>query len=214
MLLNELLEEAKKNFEAKAPEDVQTEIYRLMREQEQSETAYGLQPGERAEDFTLNNANGVAVNLRERLAAGPVVLVFYRGGWCPFCNIQLRAYRSALPEIEALGAQLVAVSPQSPDNALSQQQKEDLRFQVLSDTNGMAAALYKVLFEVPPRLRELMAGKLRVNLAEYNAADRWILPIPSTFIIDASGIVRSAYVNPDFMKRMEPQDILDRLKSL
>ncbi|MFC5702682.1 peroxiredoxin-like family protein [Cohnella faecalis] len=214
MLLHEMLEEAKKQFVAKVPADVHTEIFRLIREQQQAGIVYGLQEGQQAKDFTLNNSAGVPVNLFERLSSGPVVLTFYRGSWCPFCNIQLRAYQAILPEIEALGGQLIALSPQSPDNTLSQQEKEALRFQVLSDTNGLAAGLYHVLFDVPSYIQEVMTNKLKRNLADYNATDRWILPIPSTFIIDKSGIIRSAYVNPDFMQRLEPQDILDQLKKL
>lgn len=214
MLLNEMLEQAKEHFAAKVPLDAQTEIFRLIREQQQSGSVYGLQEGQPAKDFTLNNAAGVPVNLFEQLSSGPVVLTFYRGGWCPFCNIQLRAYQAVLPEIEALGGQLIAVSPQSPDNTLAQQEKEALRFQVLSDTNGLAASAYRVLFEVPLYVQEVMAHKLRINLAEYNAADRWHLPVPSTFLIDGSGVIRSAYVNPDFMKRLEPHDIVEQLKKL
>jgi peroxiredoxin len=214
MLLNQILDEAKKQFVTKTSADVQAGIFRLIREQQQSGMVYGLQEGQQAKDFTLNNSAGVPVNLFEQLSNGPVVLTFYRGGWCPFCNIQLRAYQNILPEIEALGGQLIAVSPQSPDNTLSQQEKEGLRFQVLSDTNGLAAAFYKVLFDVPLYIQEIMTNQLKLNMAEYNATNRWILPIPSTFLIDESGVIRSAYVNPDFMKRLEPQDILDQLKKL
>jgi peroxiredoxin len=218
MLLNQVLGEAKKQFVAKfvanTPVDVQAEIFRMIREQQQSGVVYGLQEGQKAKDFTLNNSVGVNVNLFEQLSNGPVVLTFYRGGWCPFCNIQLRAYQNILPEIEALGGQLIAVSPQSPDNTLSQQEKEDLRFQVLSDTNGLVGAFYNVLYDVPLYIQEIMTNQFNLNLAEYNATNRWILPIPSTFMIDESGVIRSAYVNPDFMKRLEPQDILDQLKKL
>lgn len=214
MRLNEILDEAKKQFVAKTPSDVHNEIFRLIREQQQSGKVYGLQEGQQAKDFTLNNSAGVPMNLFEQLSKGPVVLTFYRGGWCPFCNMQLRAYQSILPEVEALGGQLVAVSPQSPDNTLSQQEKEELRFHVLSDTNGLAAALYNLLYDVPPSIQEIMTNQFKLNLMEYNAANRWILPVTSTFIIDESGVIRSAYVNPDFMQRLEPQDILDQLKKL
>lgn len=214
MRLNEILDEAKKQFVAKTPSDVHNEIFRLIREQQQSGKVYGLQEGQQAKDFTLNNSAGVPTNLFEQLSKGPVVLTFYRGGWCPFCNMQLRAYQSILPEVEALGGQLIAVSPQSPDNTLSQQEKEELRFQVLSDKNGLAAALYNLLYDVPPSIQEIMTNQFKLNLMGYNAANRWILPVTSTFIIDESGVIRSAYVNPDFMQRLEPQDILDQLKKL
>lgn len=214
MSLNQALEEMKQQFIAHSPAEVQIEMFRSIREQQESGFQYGLQEGQKAKDFTLKNSMGIPVQLYDELAKGPVVLTFYRGGWCPYCNSQLRAYQKVLPEIEALGARLVAVSPQSPDNTLSHQEKEELQFQVLSDTNGLVAAFYNILYDVPPYIQEIMTNLFKLNLAEYNATERWILPIPSTFMIDESGIIRSAYVNPDFMKRLEPEDILDELRKL
>lgn len=214
MGLSEALEEQKRQFKAKYPEDIHSELFRMIREQQQSGLAFGLQEGEQAPDFTLPNAAGVPVNLHEQLARGPVVLVFYRGGWCPYCNIQLRAYQSILPDIEALGGQLIAVSPQSPDNALSQQEREGLRFHVLSDTDGLAAERYNLLFDVPPYVQDIMTNQFKLSLIEYNASGRWILPVPSAFIIDPARVIRSAYVNPDFMQRLEPQELLEQLRKL
>lgn len=214
MLLNEILGEAKQQFKSRVPEHAQTEIFGLIHEQQQSGKVYGLQQGHQAPDFTLTSAMGGSVNLVEQLGEGPVVLTFYRGGWCPYCNLQLRAYQSILPEIEALGGKLIAVSPQSPDNTFSQQEKEDLKFHVLSDPDGQVASHYEILFELPSSLQEVMLHTLKLDLMDYNAADRWILPIPSTFIIDKSGNIRFAYVNPDFMQRLEPQVILEQLKNL
>jgi peroxiredoxin len=93
-------------------------------------------------DFKLTNALGQDVILFKELAKGPIVLVFYRGGWCPFCNMQLKAYQQIWPEIQAMGAQLIAISPQNPDHSLSLQEKEGLEFQVLSDLNGLVTAKY------------------------------------------------------------------------
>ncbi|SDP20160.1 Peroxiredoxin [Paenibacillus sp. yr247] len=214
MLLNQALEEAKQHFVANTPADVHSEMFRMIREQQQSGNAFGLKVGQKAKDFTLKNTMGESVNLFDELFSGPVVLTFYRGGWCPFCNMQLRAYQAILPEIEAIGGQLIAVSPQSPDNTLSQQEKEELHFQVLSDTNGLVAAFYNILYDVPSYIQEIMTNKFGLNLAEYNATNKWILPIPSTFMIDETGMIRSAYVNPDFMRRLEPHEILDQLRKL
>nr|WP_264370906.1 redoxin domain-containing protein [Paenibacillus sabinae] len=147
------------------------------------------------------------MSLYEELTQGPVVLTFYRGGWCPFCSMQLRAYQGIMPDIQAIGAQLIAVSPQSPDNTLSQQEKESLTYQVLSDTEGLAAAQYNILYDVPSYIQEVMQNRFGLNLAEYNASDRWVLPVPATFMIDERAVIRSSYVNPDYMKRLEPQGI-------
>lgn len=214
MALESSLREAKQVFEKKLPADVQNEIVGLIREQSQSGIAYGLQPGDPAEDAALQNASGETVRLAEQWARGPVVLVFYRGGWCPFCNLQLRAYQGILPDIEALGARLIAISPQSPDHADAQQEKEALRFDVLSDQDGVAAERYRLLFELPPSLSETMANKMHLDLTAYNATDRWILPVPATFVIDRSGVVRYAYANPDFMQRLEPGVVLEQLRKL
>lgn len=105
------------------------------------------------------------------------------------------------------------MSPQSPDNTLSQEEKEALSFQVLSDTNGLVAAFYNILYDVPEYLQSIMK-QVGMDLTEYNAINSWVLPIPSTFMIDESGIIRSAYVNPDFMQRLDPEDILHELRKL
>ncbi|MCH1642272.1 AhpC/TSA family protein [Paenibacillus timonensis] len=214
MSLNQTLDEIKQQFIAQSPLEVQAAMFRLIREQQESGIPYGLQEGQKAKDFTLKNSLGQPVHLSDELAKGPVVLTFYRGGWCPFCNSQLRSYQKLLPEIHALGARLIAVSPQSPDNTLSHQEKEQLEFQVLSDTKGLVAAFYNILYDVPSYMQEIMTNLFQMDLAEYNATDRWVLPIPSTFMIDESGIIRSAYVNPDFMKRWETEDIIDELRKL
>ncbi|MCH1642232.1 AhpC/TSA family protein [Paenibacillus timonensis] len=214
MTFTQTLDQMRQEFIANTPADVYNELFRLIHGQQQAGKAYGLQEGQKAKDFTLNNSLGQPVNLYDELSQGPVVLTFYRGGWCPFCNMQLRAYQKVLPQIEAIGGRLIAVSPQSPDNTLTQKEKEDLQFQVLSDTNGLTAAAYNILYDVPDYIQDIFLNKFSLDLAEYNATNRWILPITSTFMIDESGIVRSAYVEPDFMKRPDPEDILERLRRL
>ncbi|MDU0330383.1 MULTISPECIES: peroxiredoxin-like family protein [Paenibacillus] len=214
MTFKQELEQMRQEYVANSPADVYNEINRLITEQQQAGQAFGLEVGQKAKDFTLNNTLGQPVNLYDELAKGPVVLTFYRGGWCPFCNMQLRSYQKVLPQIEAIGGQLIAVSPQSPDNTLTQKEKEELEFQVLSDTNGLVAAAYNILYDVPDYIKDIFLNKFNLDLAEYNATNRWILPITSTFMIDESGIVRSAYVEPDYMKRPDPEDILERLRHL
>lgn len=214
MTFAQTLDQMRQEFIANTPADVYNELFRLINGQQQAGNAFGLSEGQKAKDFTLNNSLGQAVNLYDELSQGPVVLTFYRGGWCPFCNMQLRTYQKVLPQIEAIGGRLIAVSPQSPDNTLTQQEKEDLQFQVLSDTNGLTAAAYNILYDVPDYIQDIFLNKFNLDLAEYNATNRWILPVTSTFMIDESGIIRSAYVEPDFMKRPDPEDILEQLRRL
>jgi peroxiredoxin len=189
--LTEQLETATQQFKANAPIEAQIKMGQMIEELQKSGIASGKQSGEKAVDFKLTNALGRDVILFEELAKGPVVLVFYRGGWCPFCNMQLKAYQRILPEIQAIGAQLIAISPQKPDHSLSHQEKEGLEFQVLSDPNGLVTAKYNLLFDVPPEVREFMEG-IGIDLAEYNNTSNWVLPVPATFMIDESAVIRSS----------------------
>jgi len=207
------LEAAAQNFKAHTPIEAQVKFGRMIEELQKTGIASGIKVSEKASDFKLPNARGHDVVLYDELMKGPVVLVFYRGGWCPYCNLQLKAYQQILPDIEALGAQLIAISPQNPDHSLSFQEKEQLKFQVLSDRDGLVTAKYNLLFDVPQGAREVMES-FGLNLAEYNDTSKWILPVPATFMIDERAIVRSAYVNPNFMQRQSPEEIVDELKKL
>ncbi|WP_127494977.1 peroxiredoxin-like family protein [Paenibacillus glycanilyticus] len=213
MAVQDELDQAKEGFIAKAPEEVYSQVFRHIKEQQGSGIVFGLKEGNKAPDFTLTNPLDEQVNLYDELAKGPVVLTFYRGSWCPFCNIQLRAYQQSLPDMEKLGGRLIAVSLQSPDNSLSHKEKENLTIQVLSDLNGRVAESYRVLYELPDYLQDAFSN-FGLDLTVFNKTDRWILPLAATFVIDKEGIIRRAYVNPDFMKRMEPQEIIDELKKL
>ncbi|MBO9600091.1 MAG: AhpC/TSA family protein [Cohnella sp.] len=196
------------------PAEAQTDILRQVKELRDSGIVYGLREGDAAPDFSLESPLGETLTLYEELAKGPVVLIFYRGAWCPFCNIQLRGCQKLLPEMERYGGRLIAVSPQSPDKSLSQSEKEQLTFPVLSDPDGRVADSFGLLFELPDYLVQTYAGTLKLNLAEYNRTDRWVLPVPATYIIDKNGMIRRASVNADFMERMEPEDIVRQLKQL
>jgi peroxiredoxin len=165
--------------------------------------ANALKPGDPAPDFTLPDATGKPVKLSERLKAGPVVLKFYRGGWCPYCNLELRAYQKALPELEAVGAQLIAVSPESPDNSLSTKEKNALAFSVVTDAAGKVASDYRLAFRLSPELEALYKSRGR-DLAEWNGGD-WTLPVPGTFVIGVDGRIALAHVDADYRSRLEPE---------
>jgi peroxiredoxin len=169
--------------------------------------APGLAVGERAPNFRLPNAAGKDVELAERLAAGPVVLSFYRGDWCPYCNLELRALQAALPRFEAHGASLIAISPQAPDHSLSMAEKNDLSFEVLSDVHQEAIRAFRVQFTVPADLQELHRNVFHNDLSTRTADGSWDLPVPATFVIDRAGIIRARYVSADYRTRMDPDDI-------
>ena len=169
--------------------------------------------GDRVADFTLPNALGNSVSLFARLAQGPVVLVFYRGGWCPYCNFQLRAMQSALAEIQALGASLMAISPQPPDASLSTQEKNALSFEVLSDVGSTVIRHWHLAYEMAEALREpyLKAG---YDLPTINGQGDWVLPITATYVIAPDHTVTWAWVDEDHMVRPDAGDVLDALRLL
>lgn len=145
---------------------------------------------------------------------GPVILTFYCGGWCPFCNLELLAYKKHMDEIKGLGAQLIAVSPESPDNSLSSRKKHNLSFIVLSDRNSHVSSAYKVSYEVPDYLAEALKGSLGLDLIRYNDADVAMMPVPKTYVIDKEDIIQFAFVNPDYTSRLEPTKAIAILSGL
>jgi peroxiredoxin len=200
--------------DAEIPEPISQRVTAAVAQVDASGAVPGLAVGELAPDFTLPDARGRAVSLRERLSDGPVVLVFYRGEWCPYCNTYLRALQASLPEIAARGASLMAVSPQSPDHSLSITEKAELGFDVLSDVDQTAIRAYRVQFALPPDLRDLHLNAFQVDLQDHNADRSWQLPVPATLVIDRYGVVRAAHVSADYRTRMEPNDIVAALDDL
>ena len=174
----------------------------------------GLRVGEKAPDFRLPNAVGEEVSLYEALEDGPVVLTFYRGAWCPFCNTQLHGLQQTLPDFERYGARLIAVTPQQPDWSREQIEKEGLAFDVLSDVGGAVSREYRLEFAVAPELSDLYKRSFGLDLAAYNGPGRIALPVPGTYVIDQDGIVRAAYANTDYRQRMEPADIVAALAEI
>jgi peroxiredoxin len=167
--------------------------------------------GERAPAFTLPDALGDAVSLQDLVAEGVVVLTFYRGSWCPYCNLQLNAYQEILDELDAVGARLVAVSPMTPDNSLSFAEKAGLRFTVLSDAGARVAERYGLVFALEDAYRELHRG-LGIDLAALNGDDSGRLPTPATYVIDREGVVRFVHADGDYRWRLEPDALLTAVR--
>lgn len=172
-----------------------------------------LAVGAEAPDFTLPNATGETVTLRSLLQDGPVVLSFYRGGWCPYCNLELRALQNALPQIQALGANLVAISPETPDNSLTTAEKNALSFAVLSDVGNKVAREFGLVFTLPAALRPIYEG-FGIDLPAHNGDDRFELPVPATYVIGTDGRIALAFVNVDYTQRLDPEAILAALQQL
>src|SRR5438477_788568 len=209
-----MLREQLAQVDAQTPEAVLKRIVAATGELEAAEARPGLAIGAQAPEFSLPNAMGHPVSLSSRLAAGPVVLVFYRGEWCPYCNAYLRALQAALPEITARGASLLAVSPQSPDHSLSIAEKAELGFDVLSDVDQAVIRAYRVQFTAPADLQDLHVNAFDADLRDHTANHSWQLPVPATFVIDRAGVVRAGRVSADYRTRMEPADIIAALDKL
>ena len=168
----------------------------------------GLKVGEKAPDFVLLNAVGKSISLSAFLKKGPVVLKFYRGEWCPICNLDLRNLQKIIPDIKSLGAALLAVSPQNPDNALTMKEKNLLDFEVLSDKNQKVIKLYNLQFDPGEDYHK------RRDLTILNGDKSKFLPVPATFIINKDFTIEAAHVDPNYTIRMPPEAILDILKKI
>jgi len=175
--------------------------------------AQALRAGSIAPAFTLPDAHGRDVSLEALLKSGPVVVVFYRGDWCPYCDLQLKAYQEILPRIRATGAALVAISPQTPRYCELTGEKRGLDFPLLSDAGNEVGRRYGLVFEVSSGMREVLRG-FGIELAAYNGDPAGELPVPGTFIVAPSGRIDLEYVNPDYRERLEPVAILRRLEQL
>jgi peroxiredoxin len=168
--------------------------------------------GDTVPAFSLPGVDGKPVDIGNLLDRGPVVLTFYRGGWCPYCNMQLRAYQDVLPEIERLGAELVAVSPQVPDSSIATAMRDSLEFYVLSDVGNRVASELGIVYTLPSALCDVY--QKRLNLSAYNADTSCQLPLAATWVIDRDGVIRWAFLDADYRKRAEPADIVRALRAL
>jgi len=175
--------------------------------------AEAIDTGDLAPDFSLPDAKGRTLRLAELLERGPVVLSFYRGGWCPFCNLEFRALMDHLPRIRAEGATLVGISPETPDNSLTTAQKHGLEFEVLSDSGNRTARDYGLVMTVYEEMRPLYL-EWGFDIPAANGDESWELPVPATYIIDTERTVRAAFVEKDYTRRMEPADIIRALQAL
>ena len=173
-----------------------------------------LKVGEQAPNFELPDALGNQIKLSGLLENGAVVVTFYRGSWCPYCNLQLRALQAKLPEIQSLGATLVAISPEVPDASMTKNEISEMDFTVLSDQDAKVASKYGVAWEVPDFLLDHMRVDRNLDLKQINNGNGTVLPIPATFIVGTDGAIQWSYVNVDYRTRSEPDEIVEALKSI
>lgn len=206
------------NFKAAFKKNVPEDIQALMREATHDLENTGIATkapkiGDKLASFTLPNHLGNEIKLNELLAKGPIVLTFYRGGWCPYCNLELKAYQDILSDIHAQGATLVAITPETPDNSLSTIEKNGLKFEVLTDEGAAYAKALGLVFSLPNSLRPLYE-KFGIDIQKHNGEGRFELPLAATYIIKNDGIISYSFVDADYTKRAEPADVLAALKDI
>ena len=213
MSLQQELSDFKAEFARKAPEDKQQTYEAFIARLGNSGLLnQARQEGQPAPDFTLSNASGKSVRLFQLLEKGPVVLSWYRGGWCPYCNLTLHALQAYLPKFREQGAQLVALTPELPDKSLSTTEKHNLEFEVLTDRHNEIARSYGVVFKVPPEV--MFYYNQGFDLHQFNGDSSDELPLAATYIIDSQGLIRYAYLDADYRNRAEPEVILARLRQI
>jgi peroxiredoxin len=215
MSLQDRLDAFKADFEGKkAPPEAVAMFHKATAEliaSGQAERA--LKAGDRAPAFTLPDAEGIAVSSTDLLAGGPLVMTFYRGVWCPYCNLDLQAIEAAANEIRSFGASLVAISPQTPANSRRSQRENQLSFPILSDHAGSVANTFGLRFRLPDYLITIYK-QFGIDLSVHNSDPSWTLPIPSRYIIGRDRTIAYAEVNPDYTRRPDPDELLPVLRRL
>lgn len=207
-----LLSERIEAVAGRTPAEIANQVLEQLDLLEASSVAPGLQVGGRAPDFTLPNRMGVGIDLSRELESGPVVLSFLRGSWCPICTLELEAMQEIHGEVRELGAEIIAVSPQTVERNIEFGEQHKASFYLLSDVEQRVIRDYKLHFTFPDRLRDIYIEQFQIDVSQQNADGSWALPVPATFIISQDGTIYSRLVEMNYLRRMEPADILTVLR--
>lgn len=207
------LKELQENLEKMLPKDALLVFEKDANQlKETHNSILKLKQGDKAPNFSLSNAIGETVSLKSLLAQGKVVLTFYRGTWCPYCNLQLNQYQQALDEIKTLKANLVAISPQTPDESLNIKEKNELEFEVLSDNGNIVARQFTTVFKNDETPIETMKA-LGIDFDDHYGDDSQELPVPAVFIIEQDNTISFAKtIDGDYRNRVEATEIINALK--
>ena len=217
MSLQAKLDAFKADFEAgKPPYSVPRPVIETMHRATAELIASGAasrakRAGDVAPSFSLRDPDGNVVTSEDLLKKGPLVVSFYRGVWCPYCNMELQALESAKPLFDKFGASLVAISPQTAPNSRKSVRQNKLSFPILSDVKGKVGAAFGLRFELPDYLIELYKS-LKNDLPAFNDDPGWTLPMPARYVIGQDGTILYSEVNPDYTHRPEPEDMISVLQ--
>jgi peroxiredoxin len=212
MSLKEQLAEYRADWRKRVPADRQAIMERHIEQLRTGVIARTmLKVGNRAPEFMLRNAKEEIVDIGALRKKGPVIVTIYRGGWCPYCNLELKAFQEILPEIKAAGASLVAISPEKPDATLSTTEKNALAFEVLSDVGQKVGRAFGLVYQFTDELRSAYRGFGHDMPAHNGTPGEWALPVSATYVIDRDGTIIYAYTDVDYRDRADPRDVLDVL---
>ncbi len=211
--LREELAERKRLMELYVPADTRAVNERATEALRNSGvTERALKVGEQAPAFALLDHNGKPVSSAALLAKGPLVIAFMRGRWCPFCCGEAEALNRMLPAFESAGASLIAISPQSVNQAYFMHDQHKLRFSLLVDEGNKVARQFGIVYRVPD-YQEKLFSSVFINLPHINGDQSWALPLPATFVVGRDGKVQYAWINVDYTERAEPSEVLRFLQN-
>lgn len=210
--LTEQLESKANLFKEKAdPEKVKNYEAAIQKVAESGIIEKSKKEGDKAPNFTLPNAKGEQISLSDKTKEGYTIITWYRGGWCPYCNLTLRAWQDILPQMQAENIQFVAISPELPDSTLSTKEKNELEFEVLSDAGNKVAKEYGIVF---PLDESIKAPYKNMGIEEYNGDDSYTLPLAATYVINSDNEIVYAFLDADYKKRAEPSEVLAKVKNM
>ena len=211
--LIDLIKDYQTAFRKKAPIEVQEVMLKATKKLEDANISQNaLKVGDSAKEIKLPNAVGKEVSLFKTLEENDfAVISFYRGAWCAYCNLELKALQGINDELQKLGAKLIAVSPQSPDASMSTKEKNELEFEVLSDVNNIVSKEYGLVFSLAEELRPIYLS-FGINIPASNDEDSYEIPMPAVYVVNKNKEIIFSFVDEDYTKRCEPQDILEVIR--
>lgn len=210
MTLKNALDAKKADFENSA-DSLKKQVYAegIAAVMQAEVTKHAIQTGQKAPNFSLTNATGKKVSLYQELKKGPVILLWYRGGWCPYCNITLNAMQDMLPLYQAGGAQMLALTPEMPDKSLTTKEKNKLDFEVLTDRDNGVAKKYGLVYTLTDAVKKYYDEGF--GLGNYNGNNKGELPLAATYVIGSDGIITFAHLDADYRNRADPMEVLNAL---
>lgn len=211
MTLTEQLSAISKDGASKIPAEVQVVMKDAIASLENAKISQNAtKKGDTLPNITLPNSQGQAINIQEVLKDNKVVLAFYRGGWCPYCNLELKALQEKLPQIEAKGAKLIAITPETPDNSMSTKQKNKLGFDILTDSNNEVARSLGLVYKMPENLVTLYKG-FGIDLEQNQGVNSYELPMAATYVVNQNGVISYDFIEEDYKLRAEPSEVVAAL---